>query len=117
HLVHCRGKQQQTGITLTPSTPALHLNVETGAATWILPSRLPHLNTWLREHGRELQARIDDDRLADFYGMYTLRVHIGDRPFVCDFDGCRKSFSQSGNLARHKRTHTGNRPFVCDQVP
>ena len=35
HVVHCRGEKQKTGLTLTASTPAQHLAIETGATTWI----------------------------------------------------------------------------------
>ena len=49
--------------------------------------------------------------------MYTLRVHTGDRPFVCDFGGCNKAFTSSGNLIKHKRTHTGTNTFTQSAGP
>ncbi|ERL91521.1 hypothetical protein D910_08851 [Dendroctonus ponderosae] len=35
-----------------------------------------------------------------------LRVHTGERPFVCPFQNCGKLFARSENLKIHKRTHT-----------
>lgn len=33
--------------------------------------------------------------------------------YVCDFDGCNKSYGKKSHLTCHWRTHTGERPFEC----
>ena len=36
-----------------------------------------------------------------------VRVHTGEKPFMCPFTGCNRFFARSENLKIHKRTHTG----------
>lgn len=42
------------------------------------------------------------------------RIHTGERPYVCTFDGCSYSSNQIPNLATHLRVHTGEKPYKCD---
>ncbi|KAF5391334.1 hypothetical protein D9757_001891 [Collybiopsis confluens] len=42
------------------------------------------------------------------------RVHTGEKPHSCEYPDCGKTFGDSSSLARHRRTHTGKRPYKCE---
>lgn len=39
-----------------------------------------------------------------------MRVHTGEKPYICSYPNCRKRFTQSSNLAAHLKTHSAKDP-------
>jgi len=42
-----------------------------------------------------------------------MTTHNNYRPFVCNIEGCGKSFKRADALDNHMRTHTRETPFMC----
>ncbi|XP_075062853.1 Krueppel-like factor 1 isoform X3 [Mixophyes fleayi] len=41
------------------------------------------------------------------------QTFTGEKPYVCEWEGCSWKFARSDELIRHIRKHTGVRPFQC----
>lgn len=65
------------------------------------PECTQHACFWMgcQRNGRPFKAK--------YKLVNHIRVHTGEKPFPCPFQGCGKVFARSENLKIHKRTHTG----------
>src|SRR5271154_2321812 len=43
-----------------------------------------------------------------------VRVHTGDKPYVCTHEGCTKAYKRRSHLDGHLSVHSGKRPYICE---
>jgi hypothetical protein len=43
------------------------------------------------------------------------KVHLDERPLMCSFPGCKKTFKWPWARTEHMRVHTGVRPYACTE--
>lgn len=65
------------------------------------PEKVDHTCFWFKcpRMGRAFKAK--------YKLVNHIRVHTGEKPFVCPVPGCSKVFARAENLKIHTRTHTG----------
>lgn len=42
-----------------------------------------------------------------------MRIHTGEKPYICDFPGCSQSFKALGHLNDHFKRHYNIKPYKC----
>ena len=75
---------------------------------------------WLDMWGQLLQVNkcIRKTKSGDHYfvlicSVWCLFVRAGEKPYICNWEGCTWRFARSDELTRHYRKHTGDKPFKC----
>lgn len=92
------------------SRPALYLGAAAAAAPPAPQSMMGQFSskvacTTTKKH----KCRVCDKRFTRPSSLQThMYSHTGEKPFVCEVDGCGRHFSVVSNLRRHRKVHKGD---------
>lgn len=57
---------------------------------------------------RKYKCKIDNCKFATIYKhslKYHIKTHTKSKPYLCNFIGCKKTFTQISSLNVHKKKH------------
>uniref|UniRef100_A0A8B9JPU3 Zinc finger protein 143a n=1 Tax=Astyanax mexicanus TaxID=7994 RepID=A0A8B9JPU3_ASTMX len=96
------------------------VQLEDGSTAYIQQAvQIPQSNTVLsiQQNGRlsdlHVEGAIDPETIIT--AVSHLFLHSGEKPFMCPYEGCGRSFTTSNICKVHVRTHTGERPYHCPE--
>ena len=104
---HRKKSFETTSVVVTQEKDPL--SVTTVQKLLLLPSILRITDCFIRV-GIHFKGFTRSNSLYTFYFCSCL---TDERPFECDWEGCRLKFRRRHHLVAHKRVHTKERPFAC----
>lgn len=45
--------------------------------------------------------------------IFVIICYPGEKPFLCEFDGCDRRFANSSDRKKHMHVHTSDKPYLC----
>jgi hypothetical protein len=80
----------------------------------LLKSTIQELEMKNRDY--EIEKKYDNEKYKELIEKVIIpsHIHIDEKPYKCDFNGCTSQFSTSDSLATHKKTHIDEKPYKCD---
>lgn len=72
---------------------------------------------WLRVHGcggsEENTGLLAYSHVISSAECFICLFFPGEKPFLCEFEGCDRRFANSSDRKKHMHVHTSDKPYLC----